>query len=84
MFLWRILANVIPTKEKLASILNIFELNYVICDSSINNTFHLFKECIRTRALAFESCWGRGGKEVGCLELHRHHVIYGDGAQTFP
>lgn len=59
-FLWRALADVLPTKGRLASILEIKDQSCSICGDTVEDSLHLFKYCNGIRALAFAS--GRGRK----------------------
>lgn len=58
MFLWRLMAGVLPTREILAERIGIRDRSCVICGEEIETSFHLFKDCQGIRVLAFASKWG--------------------------
>lgn len=47
-FLWRVLAGVIPPRD----------IACPICNAEVETLFHLFKECQGVKAIAFASAWG--------------------------
>lgn len=57
-FLWRLLADVIPTREVLNKRLDIGDISCPICGTDYESAIHLFKYCTGIRALAFASNWG--------------------------
>lgn len=57
-FLWRIMANVIPTHALIFDRLGKGGCNCVFCYVEEESLFHLFKECYYIRSLAFASKWG--------------------------
>lgn len=58
MFMWRVLADMLPTKGRLARILDVDDRSFNICGELEDETIHLFKNCIGIRALALASGWG--------------------------
>lgn len=54
-FVWRVLADVIPTRDKLNMHFDVGESSCCLCGAKIENVLHLFKECPCFRALAFSS-----------------------------
>ncbi|XP_030497467.2 uncharacterized protein LOC115713122 [Cannabis sativa] len=57
MLWWKILANCLPTKEKLSSTIPIHDTICAFCSTSVENSFHLFWECNYVRAIWFGCCW---------------------------
>ncbi|KAF3441398.1 hypothetical protein FNV43_RR15312 [Rhamnella rubrinervis] len=55
--LWRMLANVIPTKEVLANRLMLRETSCICCAAEAETRFYVFKECPLINSLAFASSW---------------------------
>ena len=64
MFLWRIAANVLPTKENLMSRLDIHEPGCVLCSQEVESASHLFFSCPAVKALWFAACWGFKSEEI--------------------
>lgn len=58
MFLWRILANAIPTREMTVNRLGNGEIGCPLCGAEVETAFHLFKLCPWIRVIAFGSKWG--------------------------
>ena len=58
MLLWRIAANTIPVKEKLAQRMKIENLLCDLCLEAPESSCHLFCRCPVARAIWFTSCWG--------------------------
>lgn len=54
-FGWRLLANALPTRDILARRIGIIDTCCLICGNNYESTFHLFKECVGIRAIAFAS-----------------------------
>lgn len=57
MFLWRMLANVIPTREVLLQRVGGGDRS-LFCDGEMESLIHIFKECHYIWSLAFASFWG--------------------------
>uniref|UniRef100_A0A803PEP7 CBS domain-containing protein n=1 Tax=Cannabis sativa TaxID=3483 RepID=A0A803PEP7_CANSA len=57
MFWWKILANCIPTKERLSLSIPIQDTICSFCSASVKDNFHLFWECIYARAIWFGCSW---------------------------
>ncbi|KAL0006983.1 hypothetical protein SO802_008485 [Lithocarpus litseifolius] len=64
MFLWRVAANLLPTKENLMSRLDIPEPWCVLCNQEVESATHLFFKCPAAKALWFATCWGFKSEEV--------------------
>ena len=64
MFLWRVAANTLPTRENLMSRMDITEPWYVLCNQKVESTSHLFFKCPATKALWFATCWGFRSEKV--------------------
>lgn len=58
LFLWRILANVIPSRSFLASRIGLPDSSCPVCDAELEDLFHIFKKCQPVKILAFASQWG--------------------------
>lgn len=56
-FLWRLAAIIIPTKDVLVKRLEELDQMCNLCDRETKTLFHLFKECLGGRLLAFSSKW---------------------------
>lgn len=56
-FIWRILADVIPTWERLNRHFNVGDTSCGLCGAEVENIMHLFKEYLCFLALAFASNW---------------------------
>lgn len=54
-FIWRILADVIPTRESLNWHFDVGDVFYCRCGAEIESVMHLFKKCSNFRAFAFAS-----------------------------
>lgn len=57
-FLWHVLVDALPTKDKLCQRITAIEDLCVVCKECLESTFHLFKSCPGIKALAFFSRWG--------------------------
>lgn len=55
MFIWRIKAGVLPTKDRMAARFVGMDIRCMLCDASVESCFHIFKECAFVQALAFAS-----------------------------
>lgn len=64
MFLWRIAANVLPTKDNLSRRMVINDPNCVICNVEVESPCHVFLTCPMAKALWFASCWGLKAGEM--------------------
>lgn len=58
MFMWRLMAGVIPTRELLSDKIGSQERSCAICGKEVESAFHSFKECQGIRVLAFANKWG--------------------------
>lgn len=58
MFIWRVLADVVPTREKLNRHFVVGESSCCLCGAEVEDKMHLFKECLCFKALACASNWG--------------------------
>lgn len=58
LFIWRLLAGSIPTREVLSRRFDIGDTCCVLYGVVAKSCLHLFKECNGIRALAFGSKWG--------------------------
>lgn len=58
MLLWCVLADALPTKEKLSKKLEGMEDMCVVCRDCSESSLHMFKNCPGIRALAFSNSWG--------------------------
>ncbi|XP_030508975.2 uncharacterized protein LOC115723630 [Cannabis sativa] len=57
MFWWRLLANCIPTKERLSMSIPIQDTTCTFCFTCAENSFHLLWECQYARAIWFGCSW---------------------------
>lgn len=57
-FLWRVMAEVVPTREVMVRKTGFGDLNCPICNAEVESLFHLFKEGQGVKAIAFASLWG--------------------------
>lgn len=57
-FLWRVLAEVMPTRENLNKFFSGMDACCAVCGWESESVFHLFKECPGIGALTFSSRWG--------------------------
>lgn len=57
-FLWRVFAGVIPTKEVMVRRSGSGDLQCLICGAEVETLFHIFKECQGVKAIDFASIWG--------------------------
>ena len=57
-FLWRLLANVLPLRGILAERFDLRDKGCLFCDKDIETPKHLFLKCNFIRSLAFASHWG--------------------------
>lgn len=58
MFLWRIVANVIPTKENLQRRIPIHDTCCALCEQESKSSILLFLECPAVKALWYSYCKG--------------------------
>lgn len=58
LFLWRVLSNVLPTKEALNIRILMDNLSCGVCGEGTESLLHLFNNCNGFRALTFACCWG--------------------------
>nr|XP_048325739.1 uncharacterized protein LOC125421294 [Ziziphus jujuba var. spinosa] len=58
MFLWRVLSNVIPTRDLIFTRIGKGDRNCVWCEDKEETLLHIFKDCHFIRRLAFASNWG--------------------------
>lgn len=58
LFLWRMMAGVLPSKEILAERLGVKDKRCAICGKEVESYFHVFKECHGIRVLGYASKWG--------------------------
>lgn len=58
MFLWRIVANVLPTRDNLSRRMGIRKTCCTICKQEEESPCHLFLNCPITKVLCFTTCWG--------------------------
>lgn len=58
MFLWRLKAEVLPSKELISGRVGSGDRSCAICGADVETYFQLFKECHGIRAIAFASTWG--------------------------
>lgn len=58
MFLWRVFANVIPTREITVRMTGIGDLHCPIYGAEVETLLHLFRDCQGIKAIAFASNWG--------------------------
>lgn len=49
--MWRVISNVLPTRENISSIFDISDVRCVNCGGLSISSFNLFKECPSIRAL---------------------------------
>lgn len=64
MFLWRVAANTLPTRENLITRMDISEPWCVLCKQEVESASHLFFKCPVAKALWFAACWGFRSKDV--------------------
>ena len=64
MFLWRVAANTLPTRENLMTQMDITEPWCVLCNQEVESASHLFFKCPATKALWFAACWGFRSEDV--------------------
>ena len=64
MFLWRVAANTLPTRENLMTRMDISEPWCVLCKQEVESTSHLFFKCPAAKVLWFAACWGFRSKDV--------------------
>lgn len=57
-FLWKILAGVLPTKQHLAHLFCKGDSLCCLCGLEEETELHIFVECLVTRQIAFGSFWG--------------------------
>ena len=58
MHLWRIAANVLPTKEVISMFNEDVDGSYTLCNSALETSFHLFIVCPIAKSLWSRSHWG--------------------------
>lgn len=58
LFLWRVLSNMLPTKEALNIRILMDNLSCGVCGEGTESLLHLFNNCNGFRALTFACCWG--------------------------
>lgn len=68
-FLWRVLADVLPTKGRISAFLEVADRSCTICGEMVEDSIHLFKNCSGARALAFASSWGGKFDTWNCLDI---------------
>ena len=56
--LWRIAANVLPTKEVISVCNGNIDGSCPMCNSALETSLHLFTVCLFTKSLWFQSHWG--------------------------
>ena len=64
MFLWRVAANTLPTRENLMTRMDISEPWCVLCKQEVESASHLFFKCPATKVLWFAACWGFRSEDV--------------------
>ena len=58
MFLWRLAANCLPTKENISRFVNSLDTSCSLCGLESESVIHLFSLCPVTKAIWFGSKWG--------------------------
>ena len=69
MHLWRIAANVLPTKDVISQFAN-FEVGCPLCNLSDESSFHLFALCPISKSLWFRSQRGVKTDSLGLASIH--------------
>ena len=69
MHLWRIAANVLPTKDVISQFAN-FEVGCPLCNLSDESSLHLFALCPIAKSLWFRSQWGGSTDSLGLASIH--------------
>lgn len=54
-FIWRLLADVIPTRERLNHVFNVGDMSCGLSGANVENLMHIFKECPCFRVFSFAS-----------------------------
>lgn len=55
MFIWRAMRNILPTKKVLSMKLEFGNTVCSLCGGKEESTWHIFKECVFSRAIIFGS-----------------------------
>ena len=58
LFLWRVAAGILPTKDSIAKFVPSSNQVCVLCNEALESTVHIFWECPLARAMWFGSVWG--------------------------
>ena len=64
MFLWRIVVDVLPTRENFSKRVEITDCKCILCVEESDTLSHVFFRCPVARALWFACCWGFRADEV--------------------
>ena len=67
MLLWRIAANVLPTRDNLSKRMTIRETCCTICKQEKESPCHLFLNCPVAKVLWFTACWGFKANEYSII-----------------
>ncbi|KAK9986266.1 hypothetical protein SO802_031217 [Lithocarpus litseifolius] len=69
MHLWRIAANVLPTKDVISQFANV-EVECTLCNLFDESSFHIFALCPIAKSLWFRSQWGVKTDSLGFASIH--------------
>ena len=69
MLVWRIDADVLPTRCRLARVLEVADHTCLMCNEGPESTFHIFVECDVVNRVWFQSEWGLRIQEVGSEDI---------------
>ena len=68
MFLWRVAANTLPTRENLMTRMDITEPWCVLCNQEVESASNLFFKCPAAKALWFTACSGFISEDVQLVQ----------------
>ena len=68
MLVWRIAADVLPTRCQLARVLRIAGRTCLLCNGGQESTFQFFIDCKVVNRVWFQSKWGLRMRELGCMD----------------
>ena len=78
--LWRICANLLPTKERLQRVFQVGDGQCLLCTTEHESSFHLFVGCDIVQKLFFQSKWSLRVQKLGVVDVRDWiSLIVGDG-----